>query len=166
MLELQHVGVTTTMHNNPERYAECLPYLVDKASVYLRLHWALFLSSLGSDLTLDQFIALDAIALGQNMCQRDLAKILLKDRSNVTRILSILETKGLIKRVAATKQNRPVKMLKITAKGQKIIDKISPVLKTDLEDFLSAFDEQELEQFVKTLDKIISKISEKANIQI
>lgn len=166
-LELQHVGVATLMNKTiPACYAECLPYLVDKASVYLRLHGSDFLQQLGIDLTLEQYIALDAVAAGTDLCQRDLAKILLKDRSNVTRILSILESKGLVKRIAAMKQNRPVKLISITNKGQKIIDKYSLIVKKDLEDFLSEFDDNELKQFKSTLEKMISKISEKSNIQI
>ena len=154
------------MDNFSERYAECLPYLVDKASVYFRLHGSSVLHRLGSDLTIDQFIALDAIALSSDICQRDLAKILLKDRSNVTRIVSILEKKSLIKRISTTKSKRPVKMIKITEKGQKVVDELSPVLKGDLKDFTSSFSANDLEQFVDTLNKIISKISENENIQI
>ncbi len=150
----------------PECYADCLPYLVDKASVYLRLHGANFIQTLGMDMTIDQYIALDAIASLDNMCQRDLAKILLKDRSNTSRILAILEQKGLIKRVAAIKQNRPVKLLKTTAKGQKIIDEFSYVVKKDLENFWSDFDINDIKQLKNLLNKIISKISEKSNIQI
>ncbi len=150
----------------PECYADCLPYFVDKASVYLRLHASVFLHSLNSDLTVEQFIALDAIAMNKDICQRDLAKILLKDRSNVTRIVSILESKGLIKREAAIKQNRPVKILKITPKGQKLADKYNIPLKKHLNDFLGDFSRTELEQFQNTLEKIINKISENVNIQI
>ena len=154
------------MKDFSERYAECLPYLVDKASVYFRLHGSSVLQRLGLDLTIDQFIALDAIALSSDICQRDLAKILLKDRSNVTRIVSILEKKSLIKRISTTKLKRPVKMIKITEKGQKVVDELSPVLKGDLKDFTSSFSANDLEQFVDTLNKIISKISENENIQI
>lgn len=162
MLELQH-KMKEAFH---KRYADCLPYLVDKASVYLRLHGSDFINNLGLDLTIDQYIALDAIATGEDLCQRDLAKILLKDRSNVTRILSILEAKGLVKRVAAVKQNRPVKLLKITANGKQMIDEYSGFVKKDLDDFLSDFEDDELMQFKSTLEKIISKISKKAKIQI
>lgn len=153
-------------NDTPEFYAQCLPYLVDKASVYLRLRGAMFLSTLNKDVTFEQFIALDAIANVPDLCQRDLAKILLKDRSNVTRILSILESKGMITRAAAVKQNRPVKILKITRKGQDFIDKYSPTVKAELDEFLSGFDSEELQQFKTTLEKIVTKISENVNIQI
>ena len=149
-----------------ECYADCLPYLIDKASVYLRSRGSIYIKSLGLDLTIEQYIALDAIAAADNLCQRDLAKVLLKDRSNVTRILSILEKKGLIQRVTSTKQNRPVKLLKITNEGRKLTEKYMPVVKQDLKNFLDSFDDRELEQFKQTLEKIISKISEKTNIQI
>ena len=80
--------------------------------------------------------------------------------------MSILESKGLIKREAAIKQNRPVKILKITPKGQKLADKYNIPLKKHLNDFLEDFSRTELEQFQNTLEKIINKISENVNIQI
>lgn len=166
MLELQHVGVASQMSKIPECYADCLPYLVDKASVYLRLYGSVFLHKAKSDLTLEQFITLDAIANTPNICQRDLAKIILKDRSNVTRILSILENKGYIERLISVKNNRPVKILKLKPKGQKVITQISPLIKNDLEMLMTQFDKDELQSLRNTLEKIILKISEKANIQI
>lgn len=147
-------------------YARTLPYLIDKTSVYIRLRGSLLLNALGADITLEQFITLDAISASDNICQRDLAKILLKDRSNVTRILNILEKKGLIVRETSTKGNRVVKFARMTPKGLKELDKYSKKMKDDLNDFLEQFNQEELSVMSKMLEQISSKISESANIQI
>lgn len=147
-------------------YARTLPYLIDKTSVYLRLRGSNLLNELGADITLEQFITLDAISSFDGICQRDLAKILLKDRSNVTRILNILENKNLIKRETSNKGNRVVKVAQITQNGVDVLLKYQNKMKDDLNQFLSQFDSQKLEITAQILAEISAKVSENASIQI
>ena len=147
-------------------YARTLPYIIEKASVYIRLRGSLLLNELGADITLEQFITLDAIHGCPDLCQRDLAKILLKDRSNVTRILNILEKKGLIMRKTATKGKRVVKVTSLTEAGHSVMSKYADKMKSDLNNFLEEFNQDDLKVMEKTLKLISKKISEKANIQI
>lgn len=147
-------------------YARTLPYLIEKTSVYIRLKGALLLSELGADITLEQFITLDAISGCKDLSQRDLAKILLKDRSNVTRILSILEKKELITRKITNKGNRPVKQPLLTEKGVLVMKQYADKMKNDLNCFLEQFNQQDLKTMENTLKAISKKISESANIQI
>lgn len=147
-------------------YARTLPYLIEKASVYIRLRGAMLLSELKADITLEQFITLDAISSSPDVCQRDLAKILLKDRSNVTRILNILENKNLIKRETANKGNRIVKLTKLTKKGQEMMELYADKMKNDLNNFLAQFNQENLKIMEQMLEEISAKISENANIQI
>lgn len=147
-------------------YARTLPYLIEKASVYIRLRGAMLLSELKADITMEQFITLDAISSSPDVCQRDLAKILLKDRSNVTRILNILENKNLIKRETANKGNRIVKLTKLTKKGQEMMELYADKMKNDLNNFLAQFNQENLKIMEQMLEEISAKISENANIQI
>ena len=147
-------------------YARSFPYLTDKTSVYLRLRGANLLNELGADITLEQFITLDAISSFDGICQRDLAKILLKDRSNVTRILNILENKNLIARETSNKGNRVVKVAQITKKGIDVLSKYQNKMKDDMNRFLAQFDSQKLEITAEMLAEISAKISENASIQI
>lgn len=147
-------------------YARSFPYLIDKTSVYLRLRGANLLNELGADITLEQFITLDAISSFDGICQRDLAKILLKDRSNVTRILNILENKNLIARETSNKGNRVVKVAQITQKGIDVLSKYQNKMKDDMNRFLAQFDSQKLEITAEMLAEISAKISENASIQI
>lgn len=147
-------------------YARTVPYLIEKTSVYIRLKGALLLNELGADITLEQFITLDAISSSPDVSQRDLAKILLKDRSNVTRILNILEEKGLIFRETSNKGKRIVKLAKLTDKGQSIMDKYADKMKNDLNDFLAQFNQENLKIMENMLIEISEKISENAKLQI
>lgn len=169
MLELQHIE-TITLNDFEKQFFDCyartFPYLVDKASVYIRLSGASLLNELGADITLEQFITLDAISANNEVCQRDLAKILLKDRSNVTRIINILENKGLITRETTNKGKRAVKITHLTEMGQLVLDKYANIMKQDLNNLMSEFNPEELAITEKILKGIAEKISKKANIQI
>ena len=75
-------------------------------------------------LTIEEFAALDTISANEELCQRDLAKMILKDRANTGKLLDSLESKGLIKRELAIKNNRPVKFVSITEQGEKVYQEI------------------------------------------
>ena len=147
-------------------YADRLPYKIEKAAIYMKLRGSYILNSFEAGLSIDQFITLETIAFNPGICQRDLSKIVLKDRSNITRILNILEDGGLIIRELSVKGRRPVKTMKLTDRGEEMIKKYSSPLEKDMDVFLSDFSEEELEVMKRGLDKIISKISETVSIQI
>ena len=62
----------------------------------------------------------DTVSANEELCQRDLAKLILKDRANTGKLLDSLEAKGLVKRDLAVKNNRPVKIVKITEEGKRV----------------------------------------------
>ena len=76
-------------------------------------------------LNFDEYTVLDTISCNAGICQRDLAKLILKDRANTGRILDTLEEIGLITRFIDTKNNRLVKKMGITEKGLKKLKEIS-----------------------------------------
>lgn len=168
-MELQHkekLILSEFEKNFFDCYARTFPYLVDKASVYIRLRGSSLLSELEADITLEQFITLDAISANNEVCQRDLAKILLKDRSNVTRIINILENKGLITRETTNKGKRAVKITHLTKKGVAVMDQLADKMKQDLNSLMAEFDSEELLITEKVLKGITEKISQKVKIQI
>ena len=147
-------------------YTESIIYAMEQTAIYFKIKGAQFFNQLNIGITVDQFVALDAIYANDDICQRDLSKLILKDRSNTGRILNILEEKGFIKRVAETKNNRLVKKVYITKKGKKIIEENQVKLTTA---FLKVFDDVSEEEFTnlrKTLGKLKESLSKTTNIQI
>lgn len=147
-------------------YADKLPYIIEKTSVYFRLSGSQLLSKLGCSLTVEQFITLDTIAFNEGICQRDLAKIVLKDRSNITRILNILEQKGLIKRENTNKGKRMVKTAVLTPQGKCVIDRYSQAMKDNLDEILNKIEPEKLDIVKDVLLSLLDEISQSANIQI
>ena len=104
----------------PNHYIDTVVYDIDQALTCFKLRAFQFFNELGIGITSEQFAVLDTIYSNNGICQRELSKLILKDRSNTTRILSILENNGFIDRVVGKKQNYIVKQLFITEKGKKI----------------------------------------------
>lgn len=72
-------------------YTESIVYLMEQVVVYFKIKGAQFCTQFNTGVTIDQFAILDALYTNGDVCQRDLSKIVLKDRSNTGRILNILE---------------------------------------------------------------------------
>lgn len=78
----------------------------------------------------DEYSTLDTISINAGICQRDLAKLILKDRANTGRILDSLEAKGYITRFIDTKGNRLVKKVGITELGYNELNAINKKLES------------------------------------
>ena len=68
-------------------------------------------------ITFDEFIIIETVLCYPEICQRDLAKLILKGTSHTSKFLSTLEEKGFIERPVDTKGKRIVKKIVITQKG-------------------------------------------------
>ena len=102
----------------PKHFTDTIFYQVELTARYTKMLGMQLFGKLGVGLTIEEFAALDTISANNGLCQRDLAKLILKDRANTGKLLDSLESKGLIKRELAVKNNRPVKIVTITKEGE------------------------------------------------
>ncbi len=147
-------------------YTETIKYEIDKTSVYLGAKSSQIFDSFNFGITSEQYHILDTVYHNNGICQRDIAKLLLKDRSNTGRILSILEEKALVKRTIDTKGKKMVKKVSITEKGKDLVDHIFPVLKGYYSIVLVDVTEEELVALRATLRKLCSALSKITLMQI
>lgn len=108
------------MKSNTKHFTDTIFYQVELTARYTKMLGTQLFGKLGAGLTIEEFSALDTISAHEELCQRDLAKLILKDRANTGKLLDSLEQKGLIIRELAIKNNRPVKFVKITKEGLKV----------------------------------------------
>jgi len=108
------------MKSNTKHFTDTIFYQVELTARYTKMLGTQLFGKLGAGLTIEEFSALDTISAHEELCQRDLAKLILKDRANTGKLLDSLEQKGLITRELAIKNNRPVKFVKITKEGLKV----------------------------------------------
>ncbi len=117
------------MISETKHFTDTIFYQIELTARYTKMLGAQLFGKLGIGLTPEEFSALDSISAKEELCQRDLAKLILKDRANTGKLLDSLETKGFIERELSVKNNRPVKIVKITAAGLKIYNETYEKLK-------------------------------------
>ena len=116
-----------------QHYTDSIFYQFEQTAKYCRFLGVQVFQKLNMPISPDEFYALDVIMMHDNICQRELAKLILKDRPNTGRILDSLEEKGYIERFADTKNNRLVRRMKITDTGKKITEETSERLREYLQ---------------------------------
>ncbi len=117
-------------------------------------------------LNFDEYTVLDTISCNAGICQRDLAKLILKDRANTGRILDTLEEIGLITRFIDTKNNRLVKKMGITEKGLKKLKEISDRIESHFTNTTKSFSEEEIDALQLTLRRFKNSIEEFVKMNI
>lgn len=147
-------------------YTDTVLYSMEQAIIYFKIKGAQFFNQLNIGVTIDQFATLDAIYSNNDICQRDLCKLILKDRSNTGRILNILEENGFVERVIQTKNNRLVKKVYITEKGKKIIDDNQEKLRSAFSQVFEDVSEEEFDTLREILNKLKESLSKTTSIQI
>ena len=106
------------------------------------------------EITPEQYVVLSMLSEESLLYQNELCEELHKDKSNMTRILSVLEEKGLIEKIQATENKKQVNKIKITSKGKEVRDKITPQIEASREKYLAGISQDEMYACIKVLSKI------------
>lgn len=127
-------------------YTESIFYEVEFTAKYIKKMGYNYCNELDMGVGPEETLALDIIYLNPGICQRDLAKKLLKDRAGTGRILLQLEAKGFVERFVDTKGNRLVRKMKLTPSGEKMLklvtEKFAPLAKKIRKAFIAEKGEQ------------------------
>ncbi len=114
-------------------YTEGMFYQIRITSRYLSLMGSQAFERLNINISFEEYIILDIISYNEGICHRDLAKMLLRDRSNIGKIASSLEKQKLIKIKMDVRNNRMIKRIYITESGIKLCNdiyiKLEPYIK-------------------------------------
>lgn len=126
-------------------YVDTTIYSIDLILRNLKIELRKKIEKLEIGITSEQFVVLDTIYYYENMYQEKLSAILMKDKSNMTRILKILESKNLIKRSVNKLNNRLIYRLDITEEGKKIIDENMPKIKKYITELFTNITDEEVD---------------------
>lgn len=144
-------------------YTESTYYQLRLTARYVEKFTQQLFEKISSKITFDEFLVLEILKAEGVMCQRDMAKILLKDRANTGKILNSLLQKGYVVIKIEEKNKRIVKNIHLTQNG---IDYVS-MLKTKMEPLIekvssivSAEDQMILTLMLQKCQKEIEKILE------
>lgn len=149
-----------------KHYTESIFYELEFTAKYIKRMGYNYCNELDMGVGPEETLALDIIYLNPGICQRDLAKKLLKDRAGTGRVLLQLEAKGFVERFVDTKGNRLVRKMKLTQSGVEMLklvtEKFSPLAKKIKTDF----SKEKGEQLKNLLSELRTILSENVKTQI
>lgn len=154
------------MFKNLRHYTDTLNYEVEKTARVMRILGMQLFEKLNITLSIDEYAALDTISCNEGICQRDLAKLIIKDRANTGRILNSLEEKGFITRFVDTKNNRLVRKMAITENGYKILISINKKVESYIVETKRIVSEEEIEALYTSLKKVRERFEELIDFKI
>ena len=153
------------MHNC-EHYIESIYYQLEQTARYCRYLGSQIFQKLDMPVSMDEFVTMDTISLNDGMCQRELAKLILKDRANTGRILNSLEEKGYIERFVDTKNNRLVRKMRLTPEGREITSKVSRVLREYIEKLPKVLSENDKFEIMESLKRFREGLEQEVETKI
>jgi MarR family transcriptional regulator for hemolysin len=109
----------------------------------------------GLDITIDQWLVLNAIAERPDISQLEIAEKVFKDAASITRIIDLLIKKKYLRRETHNSDRRRF-TLGLTDEGKELIRNISKVVKQNRTKALKGITEKELVQMKQTLTQIIN----------
>ncbi|MHA6532182.1 MarR family winged helix-turn-helix transcriptional regulator [Paenibacillus sp. BAC0078] len=134
-------------------YTELLGYQIIKGEVLIKRKMLSVFMERGYDLTFEQWTVLNVLYAEPGINQSEIAVRTFKDKTNVTRILDVLAKKGYVAREAHGKDRRSYQIY-LTAVGEKMFADLIPHVKRLNEQFKKDVPDEELAQFIHTLEKI------------
>ena len=149
-----------------KHFTDSLFYQMELTAKYCRSLGVQVFTKLNFPNTVDEYSAMDVIMLHDGICQRELAKLILKDRANTGRILNTLEQKGYIERFVDTKNKRLVRKMIITDEGKKIFKKASDILKEHLSSIPKILTDEEKETLKNTMIKLREGLKKEVEMKI
>lgn len=142
-----------------KHYIDTIIYSVDMIIRNLKFELKQKIDNLNIGITGEQFVVLDTISCHPDIYQQKLSEILMKDKSNTTRILRVLEKKGLISRSVGKKDNRLVNFVSVTDSGLKIVKDNMPKIKTFITDIFENITDEEISLLKKMSKKFQTDLS-------
>ena len=150
-----------------KHYVESIYYDIELTARLMKFLGIQVFNKFGIDISPDEHATLDTIFCHPEICQRDLAKLILKDRANTGKILNSLEEKKLITRTVDVKNNRLVKRMIITDEGNKKLEEINEKIKVHyLQKVSCQFTNEDMNKLQETIRAFRSQLEELVNINI
>lgn len=147
-------------------YTDSIHFELEQTARLMKMLTSQLFIKLDIQLSMDEYAALDTIFCHDGICQRDLAKLILKDRANTGRILNSLEEKGLITRYIDTKNNRLVKKMNITDNGLQELKEITAKFNSYLSGVTQKYRAKEINSIKDSLKKFRLDLEQLVNVNI
>ena len=116
------------------------------------------LNEAGFDLTVDQWVLIDHIQRQPGISQNELAELTFKDPPTVTRIIDLLERKGIVERTPVAGDRRKFSLFLI-GKGISIYKEAFPIVAEIRRKGWGDLEEADYQHFVRIMDSIYNNFT-------
>ena len=125
----------------------------------------LFKKTVKLDITSEQFGIIFILYYRDGLYQSQVAKLLKKDRPNITRMVDILEKKGYITRKKDNENKRIIKLF-ITEAGKKTAQRLEPLREEFYKNMVDGFSDDDIRVLYNLLEKIRNNMRKHYGINI
>lgn len=137
-------------------------YSLESASkAYRRFAQARF-NEAGIDVTIDQWLVLKTIHESPDITLQQVGTAVFKDFASVTRIVQLLERKGLLRRKPHPNDGRRSELV-LTRSGQSLIRTVEPIAEANRSRALDGIDAEQVARVRKVLKRIIENCDTRAS---
>ncbi|WP_407313914.1 MarR family winged helix-turn-helix transcriptional regulator [Desulfosporosinus sp. SB140] len=134
-----------------------LGYIVAKTNFYMKSYFNKLIKDNNLDITTEQWVILNAVHHNSGASQTDLARVSLKDKTNVTRILDLLVKKGYVNRNIDVKDRR-IYSITLTDLGENVLEQLIQISDKANRTFIRDLNQDDYAEFADTLKKLLSSI--------
>ncbi len=149
-----------------EHYTDSIYYQLEQTAKYCKYLGMQIFQKLDLPINLDEFVILDILIDNEEICQRDLAKLILKDRPCTGRLLNSLEEKGFIERFIDTKNNRLVKRMKLTPTGIETTQKVTAIIRDYMNQLPKVLSDSDKTDIINSLKKFREGLEKEVEMKI
>ncbi len=140
---------------NPEEKAYFIK--IDITIKKLRVDIQKQLTKSGFDITVDQWVVLENISQKQGISQNELAEVTAKDAPTITRILDLMQKKGIIKKQLFKKDARKFAIY-LTPFGEDLHKKVKPIVLALRKKGWGDLSDEDYNTLVRIMDSIYNNI--------
>ena len=149
-----------------EHFTDTIFYQIELTAKYCKLLGQQVFEKFDLGISLEEYSVLDVLTVNESLCQRDIAKLILKDRANTGKLLDTLSQKGFISRELTVKNNRPVKLVKITDAGVEKINEVAEKVRPKYRLVREKIQNRHIEKVGGLLKELREILKETVEIQI
>lgn len=137
--------------------AKKIGYYLERTTRIVKLSYLQAFAQLGVDITPEQWVMLDSLYQRNGQSQTELAGDSYKNAPTVSRIIDLLEKKGLVERQRFANDRRRYKIF-LTQKGQNTVEKIQPAVVALREKGWQELTDEDYSTFLRILNQIFDNL--------
>ncbi len=149
-----------------EHFIDTIFYQIELTAKYCKLLGNQVFEEYKTGISVEEYTVLDTLYTQKELCQRDIAKLILKDRANTGKLLDCLEAKGYIKRTLSIRNNRPVKLVELSDSGLKKLEDAAAKIRPHYMEVKEKIDNSDIAKIGDLLKELRNVLNDTIKIEI